>query len=418
VWVQARPGERTSNIELWMTRPATISGRLLDSTGNPIIGTAGSAMLYRYSYDTSGSRQMAYIPGLTYPGAAGSFVRPDDRGEYRFYDVPPGEYYLAYYGGGQPMGGPQRYYYPGVYDQTKATQIKVDGGEDMRMNTVTFPPSQPFYDVRLLLKDAAGSSVGARRLYIAESMIVTSPTRAPDEPLTVRIAPGSYDVVITNGGPFAGDMQYGRARLEVLNSPIDVEVRAMSAARLTGSVSIERDGKRLAASDIRCRIRSQFGLADCGKGQVVPGPHEIEFADMPADTYVTSAIASGRDIITHGLNIDADTNLEIVLASPGGIAQGVVRDKDGNTIPDAVVALVPDAPRRNFAPHYRSVITDPNGGFEIHGIAPGTYRLFAWTELEGAAYRNAEFMKEFEDKGMPITFEKGGQRLEAELTAF
>jgi hypothetical protein len=104
-------------------------------------------------------------------------------------------------------------------------------------------------------------------------------------------------------------------------------------------------------------------------------------------------------------SIVGDTNLQIVFGGNGRIVQGTVRDDAGNTLPDAAVALVPDAPYRNTGVLYRKVISDPNGKFEIHGIAPGAYKLFAWAELEGAGYRNADFMKEFDARGQPAKVE-------------
>ena len=62
-------------------------------------------------------------------------------------------------------------------------------------------------------------------------------------------------------------------------------------------------------------------------------------------------------------------------------------------------------------------IADPNGRFEIHGIAPGSYKLFAWPELEGAAYRNADFMQEFEQRGKPVKIQKR-DRVSTDLTVF
>jgi hypothetical protein len=97
--------------------------------------------LYRYTYDAYGLRQLGWIPGLTYPGAAGSFVRMDDRGEYRFYAVPPGEDYLGFSGGGQPLGASQTFYYPGVSDEMRAIPLKVAGTQDIRIDTITCPRS-------------------------------------------------------------------------------------------------------------------------------------------------------------------------------------------------------------------------------------------------------------------------------------
>lgn len=79
--------------------------------------------------------------------------------------------------------------------------------------------------------------------------------------------------------------------------------------------------------------------------------------------------------------------------------RGKVQNAEGITIPDAVVTIVPDAPFQKAGPLYRSSTSDINGNFELRGISPRNYHLFAWSDLEGAGYRNAEFMKEFEDKG-------------------
>src|SRR4030095_2746107 len=119
----------------------------------------------------------------------------------------------------------------------------------------------------------------------------------------------------------------------------------------------------------------------------------------------SSAKVGEKDILTEGLQLDADTELQIVIRSPGGTIGGAVTNFRGEKLSDAVVALVPDRPRRAAGPLYRSIIHDVNGSYEIRGVAPGSYHVFAWTDLEGAAYRNAEFMKDFDDKGQPVKIE-------------
>jgi hypothetical protein len=88
----------------------------------------------------------------------------------------------------------------------------------------------------------------------------------------------------------------------------------------------------------------------------------------------------------------------------------------GAKLADAVVVLVPDPPLRSAGLRYRTAISDVNGKFELRGIAPGSYHLFAWTELEGAAYRNADFMKDFEGKGVPIKVVEGIDGLSQNIT--
>jgi hypothetical protein len=132
---------------------------------------------------------------------------------------------------------------------------------------------------------------------------------------------------------------------------------------------------------------------------------------------VLSAKAGDRDFLAESLNVSGDTEMEVVLTAPGAVVEGTVRTAASTPLGSATVALVPDAPYRRSWVRYRSVVTDPDGKFEIHGIAPGSYKLFAWPELDGAAYRNADFMKEFEERGKPVNVEKG-KRQTVDLTAF
>src|SRR5262245_43078866 len=85
------------------------------------------------------------------------------------------------------------------------------------------------------------------------------------------------------------------------------------------------------------------GFSDCLKSEVVPGSFELELEGMPPDAYISSATASGQNILTEGLNISGDTGMDITLSSTGGIVEGVVRYGGNETLPDAVVVLVPDA---------------------------------------------------------------------------
>ena len=70
-----------------------------------------------------------------------------------------------------------------------------------------------------------------------------------------------------------------------------------------------------------------------------------------------------------------------------------------------MVALIPDAALQSK--HlYRAVNADENGGFTIGGFVLGSYHLFAWSKLNGAAYKNAKFMKRHETSGQAVTLER------------
>lgn len=78
---------------------------------------------------------------------------------------------------------------------------------------------------------------------------------------------------------------------------------------------------------------------------------------------------------------------------------------DGDGLPEAGASavLIPESSRRDQFALYKTQNTDQYGHFEIRGIAPGDYKLFAWEEVEADAWQDAEFLKPFEVKGESIT---------------
>jgi hypothetical protein len=72
---------------------------------------------------------------------------------------------------------------------------------------------------------------------------------------------------------------------------------------------------------------------------------------------------------------------------------------------DISVVLVPEVRQRTDL--YRTTITDPGGRFRLDRIAPGDYKVFAWTEVEADAWFDAEFMRNYENRGQPIQLKEG-----------
>lgn len=88
-----------------------------------------------------------------------------------------------------------------------------------------------------------------------------------------------------------------------------------------------------------------------------------------------------------------------IISSRGAQVRGSVTDSKNQKAPGSIVVLIPDPPLRKDGHLYRMTATNQSGELTIRGIAPGAYRLFAWPALDGAAYKNAEFVKKYEDRG-------------------
>lgn len=410
IWIQVAAGQQVQNLELRMVREAVITGRAFDAPGQPLVNPAIAA-LQRYKYDDYGNRQLGGIRGIFYPGAAWSFVRMDDRGEFRFYGLQRGDYYL-YISGGGAVGAPSVTYYPGTLDQTKAVPIHLEGGEELRLGSINQQPA-PAKGVQVRFHFADDGSVPQiREVYFRQGAFLPV-SRGERGRITIEaVAPGRYDVQLTAGmlagAAVIGEPLYSQFSLDVGESDVDRDIVWSRAFRPKASFMIEDASGRRSASGINCRLRSDFGLAGCTTA-MAPGFCKLELQGVPPDAYIASAKVSGRDILPDGVQIDSEPQIEILFATPGGIVEGTVTDSKDQKIADAVVVLVPDGPMRSAGPMYRSIVSDNKGHFELRGIAPGAYRLFSWSELEGAAYRNAEFMKKFEERGKPVRMEKGGK---------
>jgi protocatechuate 3,4-dioxygenase beta subunit len=408
VWLDVPAGQRVQNVQLRMVKEALITGRVLDAKGQVLPGNLAGVALQRYRYDDYGNRRLAGVPGLSYPGTAWSFVRMDDRGDFRFYGLQPGDYYVSA-SGPATVGTLNTTYYPGTVDEAKAVPVHVGAGEEIRLGTMTLqPPQAKAVHVRFHFPDDGKLSPNREvRFKDGAFFPITNGPRGLIE--LSAVAAGHYDVMVNFGISAVGGVSfYSRVNLDVADSDVDQDLVLSPGVRITGTLLMEdAAGPQSKVAAGTCRLRSAFALSGC-TSRTTPGFYELEIQSVPKDAYVVLAKASGKDILAEGVEIDSDTQIELLFATPGGIVDGAVKNSKGEIIPDAVVALVPDAPLRGAASRYRSCISDIKGNFELRGIAPGSYRLFAWSELEGSAYRNAEFLKKFEVRGKPIRIEKGG----------
>jgi len=412
VWVQVSPGQKSEKIRLRMVKEGIIAGVVLTSNGRSSAGLA--AALLRYSYDAYGNRKLLWASGT-------AAVKVDDRGRFRFFGLQPGSYIVSA-GGGGLFSDTTSLYYPGTADEDQSLPVQVKAGEEVLLPTMTVHPTMKSKEVRLQFTGTARQARTTLTLNVGSSGLLEFPpdTSATDGLIVPGLAIGRYDIMVS-WMTSPQDLYYGKSTLEVSDSDLTRVLEITKGVKVKGSVVFEdAKGTRTPASGVVCALRPiRFPSIPpaCAGGAAVPGQYQINFQQMPADAYVLLAEVGGQDILSGPVEITADVDVNVVLVTPGSVVEGAVRDANGDKLADAVVALVPDAPLRFAGPLYRSVISDVNGNFELRGIAPGSYRLFAWTELEGAAYRNAEFMKEFDDRGKPISIEKAA-RVSIDVTVF
>jgi hypothetical protein len=125
------------------------------------------------------------------------------------------------------------------------------------------------------------------------------------------------------------------------------------------------------------------------------------------NAFVKSIRMSGREILNVGLQVDGPVrgSMQIVVSLNGGIVEGQVLAA-GKPVPNVNAVIVPSAARRHRGDLYKYVLTDDSGRFQITGIAPGDYKLFAFERVEEGAWQDPEFIRLFEDRGKAIRIEE------------
>ena len=108
-----------------------------------------------------------------------------------------------------------------------------------------------------------------------------------------------------------------------------------------------------------------------------------------------------------------------MLSSKGGRIDGNVVNEQGRPSAGIQAVLVPEQ-QRNRTDLFKSVVTDPNGRFEITGISPGDYKVFAWASLPSFSYFDPDVLEraaKVRPQAPLHIAESSAQRIEVKLIA-
>jgi hypothetical protein len=117
---------------------------------------------------------------------------------------------------------------------------------------------------------------------------------------------------------------------------------------------------------------------------------------MPAGMYVDNVRQNGTSVLDSGFDVGVEppTPLQIAVKFGAGSVEGTAK-------PGAIVALIPTGNRENHALYFGGT-ADAMGTFTLRSVAPGEYKIFAWESAPPGAYLNADFLKRYEDSGVPL----------------
>jgi hypothetical protein len=135
---------------------------------------------------------------------------------------------------------------------------------------------------------------------------------------------------------------------------------------------------------------------------------------LPPDLYVADIRAGAVSVFDTGIDVGKEppAPLQVMLRSGAATVDGVVRDGAGKPVANATVVLVPPEARRENRELYKFGKSDASGKFSVRGIAPGSYKIFAFQAIAGGEFYNSRFISKFEFRGRSLSVSQGSTTTE------
>jgi uncharacterized protein (DUF2141 family) len=393
--------------------------------------------------------------------------RTNDLGEYRISSLPAGSYYVSVSpppdfkslieaaaataetrtegapekpGTNQkaptPAASYQTTFYPGTTDRSQAAPIQLHAGDDFPVNFSLTP--SPSLSIRGAVVNLPPRSSAVIMLQSRDfNLLLNGAEMHKDGSFVIHdVAPGSYTILATveNASP---PMMARQSLLVAGNSVEGLRLVPQPGGSIRGRFRLESRGTltRLDPNQIFLSLQSTDNEDDTsaftlGEGfsnlahvapdgsfewnGIPPGEYSVRLvtdADANADWYLKSTVVAGRDVSDSGISINGGTlALDLVASARGAVAEGVAADRKGDPVANAVIVAVPEPRLRSRLDRYRKTVSDQSGRFNLRGLPPGDYTVFAWESVDGEAYYNPNFLKIYEAQGTALRVSEGDRK--------
>jgi hypothetical protein len=321
-------GQRVTTLAVTLTRGAVIEGTLRDDTGTAL--SSGQVRAQQVVF-VNGERTFVDVPGIL-PRAT-----TDDRGVYRIYGLPPGDYVVSATGGGAGVAH-------------VVTQEELDDA-----NRLTRSPGT-----------AASRSTGAARPQPEFARVPTfhPAVAAPSQAQTITLRAGEERTGV--------DIVSQLARVSRISGVVLGENGKPERAALIGIVNLTTGSLYLSPGGVRADAEGRFATTP-----------------MPAGRYqffgrIRASDASGGSARDSWLSTDVELGEQdmpgvVLQFQSGAVVAGRVTLDGANArsfVRDRVrVALTPVESIANDAMPPAPVSIDADGTFALASVAPGRYRL-------------------------------------------
>jgi hypothetical protein len=420
-------GQTADKVNFVLARGAVIAGVIVDDGGEPVAGTQVAAMRYQW---VSGARRL--VPAFS----DGSNDRTDDRGGFRLYGLPPGEYFLqaanrnnSFVGPGMTNTESEAFaptFYPGTSNIAEATRIAVKGGQEVS--------GANFALIVARMARIKGRALTSRGDPAAGMMAMLAPGDPFGGPMMMNmsnsvigadgsfefnnVAPGRYNLNLRpSGGMQNPNAEFAVMPITVSNDDIDNVIVTTHAGATARGVVITDDGQPPPVRPDQVQIFAQMmeptamfvqpgqnrmhddftfemtGLFDRRRFSASLGP-----PGSGTQWYVKSVTYDGQDVTDAGIEFAPGRSydgVQITLTQRATDLSGAVTDERGKPVLDATVVVFPANRDRwtYLSRHVRTMRPDTNGRYSVKNLPPGEdYLIIAVQNLETGQGSDPEFL--------------------------
>ena len=415
-------GPTTDSVAVKLTPQSVISGRVTDTTGQPIEHvpvhlTAKAVRDGRKHWEARGQQQT------------------DDDGRYRFANLMPGTYYMAagpgrdetriLAGAEKPKTGYPSIFYPGVPDLASASPLQLAAGQHTEADFSM--AAGPVYHV-------SGSVAGYAPQQGVGFQFLSQSGDDLSLPIRFNMESGRFDVDSVPSGSYvvkafsqAGPDQpvRGEAHLSVaaanvenlhliLGPAMSIPVVVRMESRASSNQGPGTEGIQGAPIAVRLISRDpttseSYSTAVRGSGgansvvlqNVEPGRYSVDLIPR-GSWYVQSAQYGQTNLLNDDLVVASAGQsypMEIVLRDDGASLTGTVKSPDG-TAAQATVVAVPEPASKVAA---KVAYAFARNGFTVNGLAPGEYLIYAFDYAEGIEYSNPDVLQTYASQAAHVT---------------
>jgi hypothetical protein len=429
-------GARLRGLKLNLRPWGVITGKVKFDTSEPGVGIA--VQVWRRQF-ARGRR--------TWVVAAST--RTNDLGEYRVHGLTGGDYFVS----------------AAYIREVPQDAIEQDPVDEEGHRVPAFAYATTFYPSALKLGDAVpvhatpGQEVGGVDIFLKpvpvarlRGRIINGGTGAVlpgagvtlrrtggtegesvSVPLLIRPFQDGFEIRGVTSGPYVlvadtednGRRYSAKYQLTVVDAPID-NIELVLAASKEWPVRVREDGQTTEMengalrvtleprSDLNPIATAEHGHNDSLRLFVAPDEsYDVMVTGAPVDSYVKSIRIGNQELLgspVAGSAAGPATPLELTLGMNGGRVAGRAYSSDGRPAGGATIAVVPQA-GPSWPQWYRFSSADDYGVFQIRGLAPGEYTVFAYNDDPPCEFYDPDELPACRTKGRSISAGEGSESI-------